>query len=209
MATDLTSPSTTEAGEGPLLDTLTAIRTRRAVKEYDQTPIPRAAIEELLDAARWAPNHKLTHPWRFNVFMGEGRERLVAARQTAVRAGNDKKGKPTTAEDLEFARAKVFSAPVLVIVSQVGNEEDLIRYKEDYAAVWCAIQNFLLAATARGLASYPSTGAWIDQNFVGPAIGLPEDEKPVACIFLGHSEAATSAKRFPAERHTRWYDTAS
>ena len=71
--------------ERPLTDALTAIKTRRSVKEYSPTQIPREWIEELLDAAHWAPNHKLTHPWRFHVFSGEGRERLVGARQAAVR----------------------------------------------------------------------------------------------------------------------------
>ena len=51
--------------ERPLTDALTAIRTRRSVKEYVSTEIPREWIEELLDAAHWAPNHKLTHPLAF------------------------------------------------------------------------------------------------------------------------------------------------
>ena len=50
--------------ERPVADALTAIKTRRSVKEYLPTEIPREWIEELLDAAHWAPNHKLTHPWR-------------------------------------------------------------------------------------------------------------------------------------------------
>jgi nitroreductase len=204
MATDLTTSTSQATEERPLLDTLTAIRTRRAVKEFDPRPIPREWIEELLDAARWAPNHHLTHPWRFNVFMGEGRERLVKARQDAVRWAAEQKGQPVTEQDLEFARAKCYSAPVVIIVSQVLSD-DPIRQKEDYAACWCAIQNLCLAATARGLASYPSTGVWVDQNFLGPAIGLPENERPVACVFLGFSNAPTSAKRLPAERHTRWF----
>ncbi len=205
MATELTTSPSQSADDRPLLDTLTAIRTRRSVKEYDGRPIPREWIEELLDAARWAPNHKLTHPWRFNVFMGEGREKLVEARQNAVRLAAEKKGEPVAEKDLEFARAKCFSAPVLLIVSQVQSDNP-ITAKEDYAACWCAIENLLLAATARGLASYPSTGAWVDQNTLGPVIGLPEDEEPVACVFLGYSDAPTAAKRFSAERHTRWFD---
>lgn len=205
MATNLSTPAAEETGERPLLDALTAIRTRRSFKEYDATPIPREWIEELLDAGRWAPNHRLTHPWRFNVFMGEGREKLVEARQNAVRWAAEQKGKEASAEDLEFARQKVYSAPVLMIVSQVQNDNP-IQAKEDYAACWCAVQNILLAATARGLASYPSTGAWVDQDFIGPVIGLPENEKPIACIFLGYSHAETAAKRFSAERHTRWFD---
>ena len=207
MATEVTTTAPLETEDRPLLDTLSAIRTRRSVKTYDPRPIPREWIEELLDAARWAPNHHLTHPWRFNVFMGDGRERLVPARQAAVRWAAEKKGEPVKDEELQFARDKCFSAPVLLIVSQVINP-DPIKDKEDYAAVWCAIENFLLAATARGLASYPSTGAWVDQNTLGPAIDLPENERPVACVFLGYSDTELVGKRFPADRHTRWYDEA-
>ena len=85
--------------ERPLTDALTAIKTRRAIKEYLPTEIPREWIEELLDAAHWAPNHKLTHPWRFHVFTGAGRERLVAARQAAVRAAAEKKGQPVSEDE--------------------------------------------------------------------------------------------------------------
>jgi len=205
MATEVSATAAQGADGRPLLDALSAIRDRRSVKEYDDRPIPREWIEELLDAAHWAPNHKLTHPWRFNVFSGEGREKLVEARQNAVRMGAEKKGEQASQQDLDFARAKCFSAPVLIIVSQVQNDNP-ITAKEDYAACWSAIENLLVAATARGLASYPSTGAWVDQNTLGPVIGLPENEQPVACIFLGHSDAPTAAKRFPVERHTRWFE---
>ena len=98
--------------ERPLADALTAIKTRRAVKEYLPAEIPREWIEELLDAAHWAPNHKLTHPWRFHVFSGEGRERLVGARQAAVRWAAEKKGEQASEDALGLARAKCFSSRV-------------------------------------------------------------------------------------------------
>ena len=41
--------------ERPIADALTAIKTRRSVKEYVQTEIPREWIEELLDAATGRP----------------------------------------------------------------------------------------------------------------------------------------------------------
>jgi nitroreductase len=190
--------------ERPLTDALTAIKTRRAIKEYLQTEIPREWIEELLDAAHWAPNHKLTHPWRFHVFTGAGRERLVAARQAAVRWAAEKKGTQPSEDELRFAKEKCFSSPVIIIVSMVG-DENKITDQENYAACWCAIENLLVAAAARGLGSYPSTGTWIDQNFVGPVLGLSEKERPVSCIFLGYSEQKTMAKRLPVEKHTIWY----
>ena len=97
--------------ERPLADALTAIKTRRSVKEYLPTEVPREWIEELLDAAHWAPNHKLTHPWRFHVFTGTGRERLVAARQAAVRAAAEKKGRAGERRRAPIRPGEVFFVP--------------------------------------------------------------------------------------------------
>jgi nitroreductase len=52
-----------------------AIRTRRTHKAYGAEPVPRELLEELLELARWAPNHNLTNPWRFRVV---GPESLAA-----------------------------------------------------------------------------------------------------------------------------------
>ncbi|MBM2810308.1 MAG: nitroreductase [Chloroflexi bacterium] len=191
----------------PTLDTLTAIRTRRAIKQYLDTPIPKEWVEELLDAAHWAPNHNLTHPWRFHVFSGDGRERLVAAREQAVRFAAQRRGEEVTDEMLGLARQKCYSSPVIIIVAMVGDDNPIVD-RENYAACWVAIENLLLAATARGLGSYPSTGDWIDQNFVGPVLGLTEKERPVSCVFLGYSEQPTMGKRLPVARHTFWYTEA-
>ena len=50
------------------------IRRRRAVfpKTYlPGKPIEKAMIEQLLENANWAPTHRLTEPWRFQVFHSE------------------------------------------------------------------------------------------------------------------------------------------
>jgi nitroreductase len=202
--TSLTKNESVEAEDRPLLDTLTAIRTRRAIKEYLQTEIPQDWIKELLDAAHWAPNHHLTHPWRYHVFMGEGREALVQPRYEASVYAFQQKGEPVPDNAMEFARAKCFSAPVMIIVSMIV-DKDPIMDRENYAACWCSIENLLLAGTARGLGTYPSTGDWVNLNFLGPVLGLGEDERPVSCIFVGYSEQPTMAKRLPVEKHTKWY----
>ena len=49
------------------MDVETAIRTRRTHKAFGPEPLPREELEELLELARWAPNHHLTAPWRFRV----------------------------------------------------------------------------------------------------------------------------------------------
>jgi len=54
------------------------IRKRRSIfpKTYIDKPIPKEIIEEVLENANWAPNHKLTEPWRFKVLRGKALERL-------------------------------------------------------------------------------------------------------------------------------------
>src|SRR5687767_15856769 len=110
-----------------------AIRTRRTHKAFRPEPLDRATIDELLELARWAPNHHLTNPWRFRVLGPGALERLKAA------AG-------------EEAAGKLDRAPTLVAVSSAGNHED-----RDATAVAAYI--VLLAAHARGLAGYWRTPA--------------------------------------------------
>ena len=54
------------------------IRKRRSVypAQYIDKPIPKEIINELLLNANHAPTHKLTEPWRFKVFLNEGKKAL-------------------------------------------------------------------------------------------------------------------------------------
>ena len=70
--------SETEAkAAGPSLpspsDAVTLIRHRRSIfpKQYSGQGLPRHFIDGMLEAARYAPSHKLTEAWRFVVFETE------------------------------------------------------------------------------------------------------------------------------------------
>ena len=49
------------------------IETRRSIfpKDYLDEDISQEILDEILNAANYAPNHKRTKPWRFRVFKGE------------------------------------------------------------------------------------------------------------------------------------------
>ena len=49
------------------------IETRRSVfpKDYLDEDISQEILDEILNAANFAPNHKRTKPWRFKVFKGD------------------------------------------------------------------------------------------------------------------------------------------
>ena len=109
-----------------------AIRGRRTHKAYGPEPVEPALLDELLELARWAPNHHLTNPWRFRVLGPESLARLKTA------AGPE-------------AAAKLDRAPTLVCAS-VKITGDPVRDEEDLCAAACAVYVVLLAAHARGLA---------------------------------------------------------
>jgi nitroreductase len=60
-------------------------RTRRTIKPASMDTSRVVAHElllEILEDALWAPTHGLTQPWRFHVFVGDGRIRLADALQS-------------------------------------------------------------------------------------------------------------------------------
>src|ERR671921_2073 len=50
-----------------------AIQNRRSIKRFTDRPVSRGEVEAVLAAAALAPNHRLTHPWRFYVLGPEAR----------------------------------------------------------------------------------------------------------------------------------------
>ena len=43
------------------------LRSRRSIRKYQQKPIPKQLITEVLEAAGWAPSAHNAQPWRFIV----------------------------------------------------------------------------------------------------------------------------------------------
>src|SRR5260221_11393623 len=56
------------------------IRQRRSTfqKDYTGERVDDDTIQQMLENANWAPTHRLTEPWRFVVFSGEGVRKLAA-----------------------------------------------------------------------------------------------------------------------------------
>ncbi len=142
-----------------------AIRTRRTHKVFGGQAVPRETVEELLELARWAPNHNLTNPWRFRVL---GPQSLAALKQAA---GPE-------------AAAKLDRAPTLVVASQVRSE-DAQQDEEDLCAVSAAISYVLLAAHARGLSGYWRTPGVLRTPEGRAAVGVPDGERVLGLVHLG------------------------
>jgi len=169
------------------VDVERAIRERRTHKRFGREPVPRAVLEELLELARWAPNHHLTEPWRFRVLGPESLGRLAAA------------GRPGELE-------KLARAPTLVVASAKLTGDDH-QNREDVLATACAAYIVLLGAHARGLASYWRTPRVLQSPEGRAAIGMGEDEEFVALLHLGPRVEEPRAKgRRPVAGYVTFLD---
>lgn len=63
-----------------------AIRTKRAVRKFEQKPIPANAVKDILNAGRRAQSSKNTQPWRFIAIQDP--ERLQAVSKLGEYAGH-------------------------------------------------------------------------------------------------------------------------
>jgi nitroreductase len=186
------------------MDVEEAIRSRRTVKAFGAEPVDREVLDELLELARWAPNHHLTNPWRFRVLGPGSLERLKTAvgELAAVEAppGAD-------ADDLaRAAAAKLERAPTLVVCS-VKHSHDPVQDEEDRHAASIAAYIVLLAAHARGLAGYWRTPAVLRTEAGAVAVGIPPNERFVGLLHLGHAkQTSATPEREPPERYVSFLD---
>lgn len=187
----------------PPMDTWDALRTRRSTKAFADRVPPRDLVERLIEAATWAPNHRLTEPWRFVVLAGEERARFGDHLASAMGAA----GSPEKA--VESTRTKPVRSPILIVVAQRGPAASDELDREDYAAVACATQNLLLAATAEGLATKWSTGEMATLPAAREYLGLGVHDRIVAYVYLGYpadGAAGSPPTRKPPEVDWRGFE---
>lgn len=169
------------------MDVYTAIHDRRDEQAWAPEPPPHEVVERVIEAAVWAPNHRLSEPWRFHVLAGEARTALA----DAIAAWLAANGGSERAQGAVHGR--LLRAPVVIVVVQAGAPDaDERRRLEDYAACAAGMQNLLLAAHAEGLVAHFSTDMM--EQGAPEHLGLGPDDRIVAYINIGHRRADAPVK---------------
>ncbi len=182
------------------------IRNRRTIYEFKPESVPRAVIARILEAAVWAPNHKLTEPWRFLVIAGETREQLAQV-YCKIQRQKTKSDDPAVLETAtRKGYTKFMSKPALIAVVS-RRDPDPVRLREDYAATCCAIQNLSLAAWEEGIGvQWSTSGILTDPDALRLLRIDPEKEEMIGLLYTGYPAFVPEQKRLPAEKRTEWFD---
>lgn len=179
-----------------------AIRERRSIKRFTDRPVTKEEIETLLTAATFAPNHKLTQPWRFYVLGPEARYAYGLA------LGDRKAKKLENAEAARAMRETVAAEhralPAMIAVAVVNSDNPETR-EEDYAAALMAIQNLSLTAMELGLGTHIKTGGVMSDPAARAAAHVKDNERIVAIVNVGTpADVPAAKKREPAASFTTW-----
>jgi nitroreductase len=211
------------------------IRSRKTVRAFRLDPVPRAQLMEIIEVARMAPSNFNTQPWRVHVLSGNAKRALSEAISRVHSANTHPPFSPfpqplppdcaVRLDDFGrrlygalgidradmAARARqtgrnfvFFDAPVGFIFTI-----DSALTKHSWLDFGLFLQNLMLAAHARGLATCPQVSFVRYQSIIAEQLGLAPAEAVTCGMSLGYADAHAAVNqlgmpREPLEAFTRW-----
>lgn len=182
-----------------------AIRTRRSVRRYKSTPVPRETVERLLEAANLAPSATNRQPWEFVVVHRSYLDQLDQVLRTAFTERVE-----SVSEDVMRQAIKDLPIPVdesgdklkglghfyrtlggapIAIVVCVPREEDPWVWRNSISDAAAVIENLLLAAWDEGLGTCWLTGPLKTRaHSVASLLNIDDDLEIVAIVSLGYPD---------------------
>ncbi len=185
------------------MSVLDIIKARRTIGAMQDKDVSEDAINLMLEAGTWAPNHKKTEPWKFRVFTGDSRVRLGDEMERIMKQKTAHLSEEEALKKTTKAKKGPLRAPVIiaVAVSPSGKVPEI----EEISAVAASIQNMLLVAEEQGLATIWRTGEIVYQSELNDFLSLEDGDKLLGLIYVGHPNKEASSKRIPYQDKTIWY----
>jgi nitroreductase len=181
------------------------IKDRRTIypEFFSERKVHREQIELLLNNAIWAPSHGLTQPWRFKVFMDEGKVRLGEfLRELYLKKTPEDQQKSIKLNRMTDRPAR---ASAVIAVCMERQVEEKIPEIEEIEAVACAIQNMYLTCTAYGLGGFWSSPKFMYTQEMNEFLDLGEKDKCLALFYVGYPAGEwPKGQRKPIEYVTEW-----
>ncbi|MFW5898537.1 MAG: nitroreductase family protein [Candidatus Saliniplasma sp.] len=156
------------------------IKKRRSVRQYTDKQVEKDQVEELLEAARWAPSGGNTQPW-------------------IIKAVGDKK-----AQKINRFTPGIYGSPPVIIVLCFDEEESDDEVM-DQMSLAMAAQNICLQAASMGLGTCMI--ASFDESTVNKILDIEQSVKPVLLVTVGHPEEVLEPpSRKELDEFVEWID---
>lgn len=200
---------------------LDLVRGRRSVRRFTEQPVSAELVDQMLEAARWAPSAGNRQGWRFLVVRSRERIERMAEAVRAETAAMLEGARPEAKHGLggylaqfdHFVSAPVVLVPIhregidlLGAAAQTRDGGDGMDRAnvESIASVSAAIMNLLLAAHALGLGACWMTGPLIASTALEEVLAVPDGWRIAAVIPVGYAEEGPEIpSRRPIDRIRR------
>ncbi len=188
-----------------------AITDRRSIRKYQDKPVPRCMVEEIIKAGILAPSAKNRQPWKFVVAAGGAKEGMLAALAAGLEREKREPFLPESAchlDGAEYSFSIMKHAPVVIFIINplakkfggvTGHEDGSCCSEEDRVAEICnaqsvgaAIENMILTATDLGLGSLWICDTFFAQKELDEWLGA--EGELFAALAVGYAAEAPQAR---------------
>ncbi len=172
------------------MELMEAIKGRRSIRKFKKQEVPEENINQLIEAASYAPSAGNIQPWE-----------LVIVRDQVI------KEKLTKAS---YNQAHIEQAPVIIVVC-ADEKRSSMGYGVRGRTLYClqdtaaAIQNIMLTAYSLGLGTC-WTGSF-DEDETKKALKVPPGIRPVAMIPIGYPDVTPRQRNKKLLNEITHYDT--
>lgn len=158
------------------------IVSRRTIRKFLPDDIPLHTIVDILEDAKWAPNHKLREPWELMLYKGDGKGQLIEHIQQSIARTEPDEEKAVKKKDKLNQFLSDIPLHLVVTVKAAATEKE--RH-EDFAATCAFIQNIQLLSWAKGIGVVWKTNGFIFDPSFREAMGLETDDVIVGILHIG------------------------
>ena len=205
------------------------LRSRRSVRAFLDRPVDRATIADILDTARFAPSGGNLQPWHVDVLAGEALDRLKARARVSLAANSAGEGTEfnvyppalgepwrgrrfASGEQLYTAigipredrpaRLRQFARNFDLFGAPVGLFFSIPRHfgPPQWAHLGMFMQNVMLLAEERGLATCAQEAWALVHKTVGEVLGLPEERLFYCGMALGYADESHPINTWRTQR---------
>lgn len=168
------------------------LRGRRTVSLFQPELPARELLETAVEIARWAPNHRMTQPWRFYLLGEQSKQAIVELNAERVAAE-----KSATAGDVKRQRWQAI--PGWLVVTCLRSD-DALQAREDYAASCCAVHNLMLYLWSQGVGTKWTTGEVTRTQRFYQLLNIDSSaEEVISLLWYGYPVIDPKSKRKPVD----------
>ena len=183
------------------------IENRRSIRKYKADNIDRKLIEDMIYSASLAPSAKNRQPWKFIVYQGEEKDKLVSVMRKGIETEKSThKLMPEWAfaiPDAENTVRIMQEAPCLIAVLNTNQHtpfeciqgENRIVEICDSLSIGAAIENLLLTATSHGLGTLWIANTCFAYNELTAFIGTDNQLTGIVAVGLANESPAKRPRK--------------